>query len=83
MIWRVKEEGRGTGSAGKHLLIVNVSLDPSHEVLYVCRGGHFGWSFVVFGVLPEIFESVRVSKLATQKRYMAKNSLICSFHLRT
>lgn len=54
---------RGTSPAGKHLLIVNVSLDPGHEMLNVCWGRHFGWPFVIFGVLPEVLEPVHIRTL--------------------
>lgn len=62
-----KERGI-TGSAGEQLLVVNVALNPGHEMLDVCWGGHFGRSFVVFGVLPEILESFSVSTLVLMEK---------------
>lgn len=49
---------RVTGPAGKHLLIVNVSLHPSHEMLDIFRRRHLGRPFVCFRVLPEVFKPV-------------------------
>ena len=43
---------------GKHGFIVDIGLDPGHEVLDVFRRWHFGRTFVVFGILPEVFESI-------------------------
>ena len=42
--------------------VIDVGLDPGHEVLDVFWGGHFGGFGVAGGgVLPEVFKSVGVS----------------------
>ena len=38
---------RDDNSAGKHSFVVNVTLNPSHQVLDISRRWHFGRSFVV------------------------------------
>jgi hypothetical protein len=47
-------------SAGKHSFVVNVALNPSHQVLDISRRWHFGRPFVVLRILPEILESAEV-----------------------
>jgi hypothetical protein len=47
-----------TYSARKHSLIVNIALDPTHQVFDVCRSGHFRGTFEVLRILPEVFELV-------------------------
>lgn len=42
--------------AGKHLLVVDVALDPGHEVLYVFGCWHLGGLLVVLIILPQILE---------------------------
>lgn len=52
-------EGLGEGHAdarGKHGLVVDVGLDPGHEVLDVLWRRHLGGFLVGFGVLPEVLE---------------------------
>jgi hypothetical protein len=49
-----------TDSAGEHLLVVDVALDPGHQVLDVFRCRHLGWALVILRVLPEILESIRI-----------------------
>lgn len=54
-------EGLGEGHAdarGQHALVVDVALDPAHELLDVGRGGHLGRALVGLVVLPEVLESV-------------------------
>ena len=51
-----------TNLAGKHRLIVDVGLDPRHELLDVGRGRHLGRLLVVFAVLPEVLEPGVVSR---------------------
>jgi hypothetical protein len=48
---------RRTDSTGKHLLVVDVALNPSHEVFDVFGCRHFGGFFEVLIILPKIFES--------------------------
>lgn len=43
---------KGTYSAGKLRLVVDVCLTPCHQVLDVLRGWHLGRSLEVLGVLP-------------------------------
>ena len=47
---------RNTDAGWEHGFIVNIRLDPGHKVFDVFWSGHFGRAFVVFGVLPEVFE---------------------------
>jgi hypothetical protein len=47
-------------SAGKHSFVVNVALNPSHQVFNISRRWHFGRPFVVLRILPEILESAEV-----------------------
>jgi hypothetical protein len=58
------ETGQLTNTAGEDLLVVDVTLDPSHQVFDVFGRGHLGGSFEVLGVLPEVFESEFVSHLS-------------------
>lgn len=54
-------EGLGEGhadAAGHDGLVVDVALDPAHELLDVGRGGHLGRALVVLVVLPEILKLV-------------------------
>ena len=41
-----------TDSARKHGFIVDIALNPSHQVLYILWRGHFGRPLEVFRVLP-------------------------------
>lgn len=45
-----------TDATGEHLLIVDIALYPSHEVLNVFGSRHLGWPLEVLGVLPEVLE---------------------------
>jgi hypothetical protein len=45
-----------TDATGEHLLIVDIALYPSHEVLDVFGSRHLGWPLEVLGVLPEVLE---------------------------
>lgn len=44
-------------------LVVNVGLNPRHQLLYIGRCGHLGGSLVVFAVLPKIFKPTNVNSL--------------------
>ena len=46
-----------TNPAGEHSFVVDIALNPTHQMLNVRRRGHFGRSLVVFRILPEILES--------------------------
>jgi len=48
---------RNTNPAREHLLVVDVTLDPGHQVLDIFGCGHLGGLLVVLGVLPQVFES--------------------------
>ncbi len=50
--------GQRTNSAWKHGLIVDIALNPSHQVLDVCWRRHLSRSLVVLGVLPEVFKPI-------------------------
>ena len=45
-----------TDLARKHLFIVDVALNPAHQMFDIIRGGHFRRTFVILRVLPEILE---------------------------
>jgi hypothetical protein len=47
-------------SAGEHSFVVNIALDPSHQVFDISWRWHFGWPFVILRILPEILESAQV-----------------------
>jgi hypothetical protein len=47
-----------TDAAGKYGLIIDIALNPAHELLNVGWSRHFGRSFEVLVVLPKVFESV-------------------------
>lgn len=50
--------GKGYADArGKDGLVVDVALDPAHQLLYVGWGRHLRWPLVGLVVLPEVFES--------------------------
>jgi len=55
---------RRTYSARKHLLIIDITLNPGHEMLDVFGGRHFGWALEVLTVLPEVLESIIMSIFA-------------------
>lgn len=46
-----------TDPAWKHLLVVDIALHPTHEMLNIFWCWHLGWSLVILRVLPEVFES--------------------------
>lgn len=48
-----------TDATWKHIFVINVALDPSHQVLDISRSGHLGRPLIIFGILPKIFESTR------------------------
>jgi len=48
-----------TNSAWKYLLVVDIALNPCHEMFNVLWSWHLGGSLVVLIVLPEVFEFVR------------------------
>jgi hypothetical protein len=45
-----------TDTAGQHRLVVNGSLNPSHQLLDIGRCRHLGRFLVVLVVLPEVLE---------------------------
>lgn len=57
-----QEEVRPTDPTREHRLVVNVSLNPSHQVFNVFRRWHFGWALEVLGILPKVFESNTLSQ---------------------
>ena len=56
-IWRRQENC--TNSAGEDSLIVNIALNPTHQMFDVCWSGHLGWAFVVLGILPQVLKFIR------------------------
>jgi len=50
-----ERDSYATGELG---FIIDVALDPCHQVFYIGGSGHFGGAFVVDGVLPEVFEFI-------------------------
>lgn len=73
-----------TDSAGEHLLVIDVALDPSHQVLDVLWCGHLGWSLVVLRILPEILESTQMVSRgphATVKEYSYSSVAFISGHV--
>lgn len=61
----VCRDGQRTDTAGKHRLIVNIALNPSHELLNVGRRWHLRWSLVVLRVLPQVLKLIRGLHLGT------------------
>lgn len=53
-----------TNLARHDRLVVDVGLDPRHQLLYIGRCSHLGWPLVVFAVLPKIFKPMDVSSLS-------------------
>lgn len=47
-----------TNTAWEDSFVVDVTLNPYHQMLDIGWSGHLRWPFVVLGVLPEVFESV-------------------------
>lgn len=47
-----------TNTAWEYCFVVDVTLNPHHQMFDVGRGWHLGWPFIVLRVLPEVFESV-------------------------
>jgi hypothetical protein len=50
-----------TNATRENRLVVNIALDPSHQLLDVCRRRHLGRSFEVLGILPQILEPDPIS----------------------
>ena len=46
-----------TNSAWEHSFIVDVALNPGHQMFNVSWSWHLRGTFVVFGILPEVLES--------------------------
>jgi len=56
---RAELAGEGDPNArGEHVLVVDVGLDPAHEVFNVFRRRHLGGFFVLVIVLPKVFEFI-------------------------
>lgn len=49
-----------TNPAWEDGFVINIALDPSHEMLDVCRSGHFSRSLVILRILPQIFKPASV-----------------------
>ena len=60
---RIKRLSSHTDSAGKHLLIIDVTLNPRHQMLNVFRSWHLRRPLEALRVLPEVLEPVQISKL--------------------
>ena len=52
-IWYVFEP---TYPAREHRFVINIALDPCHQMLDIFRRRHLGRSLEILRVLPEIFE---------------------------
>ena len=62
------------------MLIVDVRLDPGHEMLNILWCCHLGWLFEVLAVLPKILKPIPVSTLDTN--FLIKVVLlVCGLHL--
>ena len=48
-----------TDSAGEYGLVVNIALDPAHQMFDVCRCRHLCRALEVLRILPEVFELIR------------------------
>ena len=46
-----------TDPVGKHLLVVDVALHPTHQMVDIVWRGHLGGPFELLAVLPKVFES--------------------------
>lgn len=44
--------------AREHRFVVDITLDPCHQMLDIFRCRHLGRSLEILGVLPEIFEFI-------------------------
>jgi hypothetical protein len=53
--------GQITNPARENRFIVNVALDPGHQVFDICWCWHFRGTLVVLGILPEVLEPKYVS----------------------
>jgi hypothetical protein len=51
--------------AWEHRLVVNVALDPGHQMLDILWGRHLGRSLELVCILPKVFESIHGSSLAS------------------
>lgn len=71
---------RLTNTARENCFVVDVALNPAHQLLDVCRRGHFRRPLVVLGVLPQILKSGPVS--VSPNPYGVPNLLIGRLHLR-
>lgn len=55
-MWEKEEEP--TQPAGEHLLIVDIALHPTHQMLDILRSRHLGRALVILRVLPQILEPI-------------------------
>ena len=46
-----------TNSARKHGLVVDIALDPRHQVLHIFGRWHLRWTLEILRILPEEFKS--------------------------
>lgn len=47
-----------TDTTWEHSFVVNVALDPAHQMLDVRWSRHLRRSFVIFGILPQVLEPI-------------------------
>lgn len=47
-----------TYPAREHRFVIDITLDPCHQMLDIFRCRHLGRSLEIIGVLPEIFEPI-------------------------
>lgn len=57
-----------TNARGEHGLVIDVGLDPGHQVFNVFWGGHLGRLLVVLRVLPEVLEPKKKKKIGQRSR---------------
>jgi hypothetical protein len=57
---RKSERVKRTYPAGKHLLVIDVALNPCHEMFNVLGSWHLRGTLVVLAVLPQIFKSAKL-----------------------
>ena len=73
--WRI------TNPARKHLFVVDIALDPCHQMLDIFRRRHLGRSLEILRVLPQVFKPANGKHLQTTFPHTI-HLLIRCLHLR-
>jgi hypothetical protein len=47
-----------TNSAREDSLVVNVALNPAHQMFDICRSRHLRWAFKVLRILPQVLKFI-------------------------